>query len=88
MCEIFPRQVRCSAVSTAYNITLGIAGGTAPAVATCLIDKTGDTLIPAFYITLASALAAGAALSLHPRAHQAIADSVIPHLATSASTGR
>jgi MHS family proline/betaine transporter-like MFS transporter len=88
MCEIFPRQVRCSAVSTAYNITLGIAGGTAPAVATWLIDKTGDTLIPAFYITLASALAAGAALSLHPRAHQAIADSVIPHLATSASTGR
>ncbi len=87
MCEIFPRQVRCSAVSTAYNITLGLAGGTAPAVATWLIDHTGNTLIPAFYIMLASALAAAAALSIHPHAHKAIADSVIPHDVAPASTG-
>ena len=87
MCEIFPRQVRCSAVSTAYNITLGLAGGTAPAVATWLIGHTGNTLIPAFYIMLASALAAAAALSIHPHAHRAIADSVIPHDAAPVSAG-
>jgi MHS family proline/betaine transporter-like MFS transporter len=84
MCEIFPRHVRCSAVSTAYNLTLGIAGGTAPAVATWLIDRTGNVLVPAFYIMLASAFSAFAALSIHPRAHQAIADSVLPHAAASA----
>ena len=32
ICEIFPRNVRCSAVSTAYNLTVGVAGGTAPAM--------------------------------------------------------
>src|SRR5689334_6389617 len=40
MCEIFPRNVRCSAVSTAYNICVGIAGGTAPAVCEWLIRQT------------------------------------------------
>ncbi len=82
MCEIFPRGVRCSAVSTAYNICVGLAGGTAPAVCAWLIDKTGYVLVPALYIMLASALSAVAALSIHREAHKAIGDSVIPHLAT------
>ena len=82
MCEIFPRGVRCSAVSTAYNICVGIAGGTAPVLSAWLIDKTGYVLVPAIYIMLASALSAIAALSIHPDAHKAISDSVIPHLAT------
>src|SRR4029079_9031139 len=42
ICEIFPKSVRCSAVSTAYNLTVGLAGGTAPAVATWLIGLTGN----------------------------------------------
>ena len=46
ICELFPRSVRCSAVSTAYNITLGVVGGTAPIVATWLIEKTGYPLAP------------------------------------------
>lgn len=82
MCEIFPRNVRCSAVSTAYNICVGIAGGTAPAVCEWLIRQTDYMLVPALYIMLASALSAVAALSIHPDAHKAIADSVIPHMAT------
>ena len=85
MCEIFPRNVRCSAVSTAYNICVGIAGGTAPALCAWLIDRTGYVLVPALYIMLASALSALAALSIHPDSHKAIADSVIPHLATEAA---
>jgi MFS transporter, MHS family, proline/betaine transporter len=82
MCEIFPRNVRCSAVSTAYNICVGLAGGTAPAVSEWLIDQTGYMLMPALYIMLASALSAVAAFSIHPDSHKAIADSVIPHLAS------
>ena len=38
LCEIFPRHVRCSAVSAAYNLSFGLAGGTAPAVVTWLIE--------------------------------------------------
>ena len=82
MCEIFPRSVRCSAVSTAYNICVGIAGGTAPAVCSWLIDRTGYMLIPALYIMLASAFSALAALSIHPESRKAISDSIIPHLAS------
>jgi MFS transporter, MHS family, proline/betaine transporter len=86
ICEIFPRNVRCSAVSTAYNITLGIAGGTAPAVATWLMNRTDDPMVPAFYIMAAAAISALAALSVHERSRQAIADSVIHDLA--AASGR
>src|SRR5579871_1499905 len=82
MCEIFPRNVRCSAVSTAYNICVGLAGGSAPFVCAWLIDRSGYVLVPALYIMLASALSALAALSIHREAHKAISDSVIPHLAT------
>jgi MHS family proline/betaine transporter-like MFS transporter len=82
ICEVFPRHVRCSAVSAAYNLTLGIAGGTAPAVATWLIGRTGSASVPALYIIAAAAISAIAALSVHARSRQAIADSVMPHLAT------
>jgi MHS family proline/betaine transporter-like MFS transporter len=43
ICEIFPRAVRCSAVST-DNITVGVVGGTAPVVATWLIEQTAYPL--------------------------------------------
>lgn len=77
ICEIFPRGVRCSAVSTAYNVTVGIAGGTAPAVATWLIGVTGDPMVPALYIMAGAAISFLAALSVQERSRQAIADSVI-----------
>ena len=64
LCEVFPRHVRCSAVSAAYNVSVGIAGGTAPAVATWLIDVTGNTAMPAFYIMAAAAISAAAALTV------------------------
>ena len=88
ICEIFPRNVRCSAVSAAYNVTLGVAGGTAPAVATWLIELTGDARVPAMYIMAGAAISAVAALSVRESSRQAISDSVMPHLAASASPGR
>ena len=85
ICEIFPRHVRCSAVSAAYNTTLGIAGGTAPAVATWLIEITGNPAVPAIYIMASAAVSAVAALSIHESSRLAITDSVMPHLAVPAS---
>jgi MHS family proline/betaine transporter-like MFS transporter len=64
ICEMFPRSVRCSAVSAAYNITVGVLGGTAPMVATSLISVTDYPLSPALYLMLASAVSAATALSL------------------------
>ena len=87
ICEIFPRNVRCSAVSTAYNITVGVFGGTAPALATWLITVTGQPKVPALYIMAGAAISAVAALSVHERSRQAIDDSVMPDLTVSPSTG-
>ena len=80
ICEIFPRGVRCSAVSVGYNITVGVAGGTAPAVATWLIEVTGRPSVPAVYITAAAAVSAVAALSVRESSRSAISDTVMPDL--------
>ena len=50
--EIFPLRTRVTSMSVAYSVTLALAGGTAPMVATWLIDTLGQPLAPAFYIML------------------------------------
>ncbi|MGH6967903.1 MAG: MFS transporter [Stellaceae bacterium] len=56
--EQFPAEYRMSGYSVAFNLGLGIAGGTAPAIATALIAITGSTLAPALYLMLAAGAAA------------------------------
>jgi MHS family proline/betaine transporter-like MFS transporter len=73
LCEIFPREVRCSAVSAAYNLSVGLAGGTAPAVATWLIETTGNPITPAFYIMVCAAISAVAAFSMRESAGRQLA---------------
>lgn len=74
LCEVFPRHVRCSAVSAAYNLAFGLAGGTAPAVATWLIETTGNALMPALYIMVCAAISAAAALSVRESRQRHLAD--------------
>ena len=64
ICELFPRSVRCSGVSASYNLSVGIAGGTAPMMAAWLIAESGYALSPALYATLAAALSLVAVLSM------------------------
>jgi hypothetical protein len=86
ICEIFPRAVRCSAVSTAYNITVGVVGGTAPVVATWLIEQTAYPLAPALYIMLGAGFSAAAALSVRDSSRQAMEEPAAP-LATATGSG-
>jgi MHS family proline/betaine transporter-like MFS transporter len=58
MVEAFPTKIRNSAISATTNLSGPIFGGTAPLIVTFLIDMTGSTMIPAFYLT------AGAVISL------------------------
>ncbi len=51
MAEMFPTRIRSSAIGIAYNVTLGIVGGTAPLASTWLIAQTGDLAAPAYYLT-------------------------------------
>jgi MHS family proline/betaine transporter-like MFS transporter len=50
--EIFPLRTRVTSMSLAYSVTLALAGGTAPLVATWLIETFGQPLAPAYYIML------------------------------------
>lgn len=48
--EIFPLRTRVTSMSFAYSITLVLAGGIAPLVATWLIGQVGSQTAPAFYV--------------------------------------
>ncbi len=50
--EIFPLRTRVTSMSVAYSVTLALAGGTAPMVATWLIDTMKQPLAPAYYVFL------------------------------------
>lgn len=50
--EVFPTKVRYTASAVTYNVSYAIFGGTAPFVATWLIDTTGLAYAPAIYLSV------------------------------------
>lgn len=62
--EVFPTRARYTASAITYNLAYTLFGGTAPLVATWLIDYTGNTLSPAFYLVAVAVLALAGGLSL------------------------
>lgn len=48
--EIFPLKTRVTSMSFAYSITLALAGGVVPLIATWLIAQTGSRMSPAYFI--------------------------------------
>jgi len=65
--ELFPREYRKSGYSVSFNVGTGIAGGTAPVVATSLIGATGNLLAPAWFLMLGAVVAAGAVALMQDR---------------------
>lgn len=63
--EMFPTEDRLTGYSVAFNVGLGLVGGTAPMISTWLIALTGSNLAPGLYLTGLCALSVGA-LSLLP----------------------
>lgn len=59
--EAFPTRVRYTASAVTYNVSYAIFGGTAPFVATALVAGTGNTMAPAYYLTV---IAVGALISV------------------------
>lgn len=59
--EQFPTHVRLSGFALTFNTANAVFGGTAPMIATWLIDVTGLQLAPAFYL-VAAALVTGIAV--------------------------
>lgn len=52
--ELVATNVRYTAMSFPYNLSNAIFGGTAPLVATYLIEKTGNPLAPSLYLIFAA----------------------------------
>jgi MFS transporter, MHS family, proline/betaine transporter len=50
LAELFPTQVRASALSVGYNVAVATFGGTAPFIATYLVSLTHNPLAPTFYV--------------------------------------
>lgn len=68
--ELFPAEDRLSGYSVAYNLGLGVVGGTTPMVATWLIDVTGISIAPAGLLTGLAGLAFGTLLGIRDRSRE------------------
>lgn len=67
MTEMFPRGVRVSAVSVGYGLAYALFGGTAPAVATWLINRSGNDTVFAWYLMALTAVSLVLALGIKDR---------------------
>ncbi len=54
--EIFPTRVRYSGFAFSFNTAQAFLGGTAPLIATFLIEVTGSKLAPAWYLVAIAAV--------------------------------
>jgi uncharacterized OB-fold protein len=54
--ELLPAARRVTGMAIGYNVAYALLGGTAPFVATILVDAIGSPLAPAFYLTVAAML--------------------------------
>lgn len=64
MAEIFPARVRSAGNSLAYTLSVMVFGGTAPFIATWLVDTTGSTLSPALYLVFTAIIGLVGTLAL------------------------
>ncbi|QYB05833.1 MFS transporter [Rhodococcus sp. USK10] len=72
--EIFPTQVRYSGFAFSFNTANALFGGTAPFVATLLIEVTGNPLAPAWYLVAAALVAMGSMLMARETSQRPLAD--------------
>jgi MFS transporter, MHS family, proline/betaine transporter len=72
--EAFSANVRCSGVALSHNLVMALLGGTAPLVATYLIDRTDSEMAPPVYLIFAAAISILFVLSMRETAKAPLAD--------------
>lgn len=70
MGELLPTQVRCTGIGVAYNVSIGLLGGTAPLIVTYLVARTGDDFVPVYYVMGAAVVSLMSLLGLPETARQ------------------
>lgn len=68
--ELFPTRDRLSGYSVAYNLGLGIVGGSTPMIATWLIDFTGRPTEPAVFAAFMALMAFATLLFVRDRSRE------------------
>jgi len=66
--ELFATRVRSSGYSIGYNVSVAVFGGTAPYVATWLVDRTGNVIAPAFYVIAAAIITLATVMTMRETA--------------------
>ncbi len=72
--EAFQRHVRCSGVALSHNLCMALLGGTAPMVATYLIERTQNDMSPPLYVMAAAIVSTLFILSLGETARLPLAE--------------
>ncbi|SEP93972.1 Major Facilitator Superfamily protein [Mycobacterium sp. 88mf] len=75
---MFPTQVRYAGFAIAYNVSTSLFGGTAPAINDWLVNKTGDHLVPAYYMMVACVIGMIALIKVPETARCPIGGTEIP----------
>ena len=68
--EMYPRRIRCSALSISYNSAAALAGGTAPMIAVYLMGTTHSPMSPALYLIAAATISMLGVISMRDRTGQ------------------
>ncbi len=68
--EMFPTNVRYTALSVSYGFAVAIFGGFAPYISTFLVRVTGDVLAPSYYV-MAAGIVSGIAVLFVRERHRA-----------------
>ncbi|HEY7580608.1 MAG TPA: MFS transporter [Acetobacteraceae bacterium] len=68
--EMFPTNVRYTALSVSYGFAVAIFGGFAPYISTFLVRITGDVLAPSYYV-MAAGIVSGVAVLFVRERHRA-----------------
>lgn len=70
MPENFPKKVRATYLASAYAVSVALFGGTAQLVSSWLIQKTGNTMAPAWYMIASVTLSLIAVSLLRETGHE------------------
>ena len=82
---MFPTHVRFAGFAIAYNVATSIFGGTAPALNSWLISRTGDAAMPAYYMMAACVVGMIALLFTVETAGQSLRGRGVPGTAKQSS---
>ncbi|OZI77718.1 MFS transporter [Bordetella genomosp. 12] len=69
LCEIFPTHSRTTLLSIGYSLATAIFGGFAPFIATALIEATGSSISPTYYLICAGVVSGLVIFFLRETAH-------------------